>query len=261
MPSTASNVGPLALPLAATPGPVDDPTLSGLAAYLAFRLNADLNGKLAVLNTGRGSDGSPVTAAVMAVNVYNRNPFKPIPLFLRGKQDGAQPTLPALYVWSDVDKGQRYSQLHGMRERQVKAAWIFAEATLPGWDVDRYGLRGAACASMFRALDEKWDPAYNPRETITVQLSLCGEGLVYQGSEQTYVAGRPSPRGAEQPVVRAYPVATVSFLAYERQDGMTALPSEAMPDLALVTSVGEDPAEALEVGEHVVPAPPYLDSV
>ena len=265
MPSSASTVGPLALPVpaGAALSAIDDPTLSGLGAYLAYWLNFDLNPKLASLRTGRSSDGSAVTTAVPAGNVFAWDPLKPIPLFVRGKQDGAAYTLPALYLSSTVDKRKPWSQLHGMRERVVRAAWIFTEATLPGWQVDRYGLRAAACATLFRAIEQGYHPGYNAQETIAVQLCLAGHGILYQGSEQVMLSVRPMTKAgqAEQPVVRAFPAAIATYLVYEREDGMTALPSEAASDLALATSVGDDPLEALQVAERVVPAPPYPDSV
>ncbi len=265
MPTSASTVGPFVLPVpaGAALSAVDDPTLSGLGAYLAFWLNFDLNPKLASLQTGRSADGSAVTTAVPTGNIFPWDPLKPLPLFIRGKQDGAAYNLPALYVSSVADKRKSWSQLHGMRERQVKVCWIFAEATLPGWQVDRYGLRACACATLFRAVEQRYHPGYNARETIAVQLSLAGEGIVYQGAEQVMLSVRPTTKAgqAEQPVVRAYPAVIASYLVYEREDGMMATPADATQDLALVTSVGDDPQFALEVAEHVVPAPPYPDDV
>ena len=266
MPSTASFVGPLALPIppGAPQSALDDPTLSGLGAYLAFCLNWDLDAKLTSLQTGRDSDATAISTAVPAGNVFPWNPLKPSAHFTRGAQDGAAYSLPALYLWDDKDREKGWSQLHKMRERAVTVAWIFEEALLPGWNVDRYGLRPAVAASIERAISEKYHPAYNSRETIAVQLSLAGEGIVYQGAERGMLSPRPDqrgmPLGSDQPAVRAYPCVMVSLLVYERIEGFTALPTEVTPDLAVVTSTGPDPQDPLYVGTRVVPAPPYPES-
>lgn len=269
MPSVASAVGPLALPVpAGAPfSPLDDPTLSGLGAYLAYWLRGDLDPKLTSLQTGRDSDAAPLVTAVPSGNVFPWNPLKPSAHFTRGKGDGGANPLPALYLWDDTDKGKGWSQLYGMRERAVKVCWIFEEAVLPGWEVDRYGLRAAARATLFRAIDLRYHPSYptpSAPAAIAVLLDLAGEGIVYQGSEQGMLAPRPDQRGAplgsDQPVVRAYPYATVNLLVYERADGFTAVPSDATPDLSVVTATGDDPQAALVVGTRVVPAPPYPET-
>jgi hypothetical protein len=261
MPSPASSVGPLALPIpaGASHSAVDDPTLTGLGAYLAYALNQDLNAKLASLETRR-DDGSLVATAVPAGNVYCWDPTKPNAFFTRGKGDGAPYPLPALYLWDDSDKRKPWSQLYGMRERAVSVAWIFEEALLPGWQIDRFGLRGAACATLFRVIDEGWNPSYSGT-AIAVLLQLAGHGIVYQGSRRVMLSPVvEAVQGSDQPMVRAYPCALASYLVYERDNGLTALPSEAAQDLLLKTGVGEDPGAPLPVGNRVVPAPPYPES-
>jgi hypothetical protein len=266
MPSTASYVGPLALPVpaGAAQSALDDPTLSGLGAYLAFCLRFDLNAKLTSLQTGRESDATAISSAVPTGNVFCWNPLKPTAHFTRGAGDGETYPLPALYLWDDKDREKGWSQLHKMRERAVTVAWIFEEAVLPGWNVDRYGLRPAVAGSIQRAISEKYHPAYNARQTIAVQLDLAGEGIVYQGSERGVLSPRPdqrgTPLGSDQPTVRAYPCVMASLLVYERVEGFTALPSEVAGDTSVVTSTGPDPQNPVRVGTRVVPAPPYTES-
>lgn len=264
MPSAASSVGPLALPLApGQPGSaVDDPTLTGFGAYLAYWLNSDLNAKLASLQPARTVDGSLITAAVPSGNVFPWNPTKPNAFFTRGQGDGAPYPLPALYIWDDADKRAPFSQLHGMRERAVRVAWIFEDALLPDWLVDRHGLRAAACATLFRAVEQGWHPGYNSRQTIAVQLALAGRGIVYQGSERAMLSPVvDAPQGSDQPAVRAFPAAVASYLVYERENGPTATAAEQAPDLLVRTAMHQDGdvAKALNIATKVAPAPPYLE--
>lgn len=259
MPAPASTVGPLVRPVPAGAlfSAVDDPTLSGLGAYFAFWLNYDLNAKLTSLQTTR-EDGSLITQAVPAGNVFCWSPFKPNAFFTRGQGDGAEHPLPALYVWDESDKGRRFSQLYGMRERAIKAAWIFDQALFPGWLEDRFGLRAAACATLFAAIEQRYHPGFNPRAAITVQLSLSGEGIRYDGSERGAMAPRPDTvTGSDQPNVRTYPTAIVSLTVWEREDGQTALPSDATPDLQVSIATGDDPGRPLPAWTPVFPAPPY----
>jgi hypothetical protein len=265
MPSSIGTVGPLQLPLppGAANSAVDDPTLAGLAAFLAFWLNYDLNAKLASLNTGRSDDGSPVITAVPVGNVFLWNPTKPTAFFTRGAGDGAAHPLPALYVWDDKDKRAPFGQVRGMRERTVMAAWIFEEALLPAWHVDRHGLRAAACATLFRAIEQGWHEAYTTREHIAVQLGLAGHGIVYQGSERTMLSPLyDQVQGSDQPAIRAYPVALASYQVFESEDGKTATPADATPDLQVRTGVNEsgDIVNALPLGLRVLPPPPYETS-
>jgi hypothetical protein len=263
MPTPSSTVGPLVLPVpaGAPNSAVDDPTLTGLGAYLAFWLNADLNTKLVSLGTSR-DDASTVVSAVPEGNVFCWDPRTPNATFARGKGDGETYPLPALYLWDAADKRVMWSQLYAMRERQVMAAWIFEEAELPGWQVDRYGLRAAACATLFRAIEQGWHPSYNSRATIAEQLSLAGHGILYQGSQRVMLSPIVDQvQGSDQPQVRAYPCALASYLVWEREDGQTPLPTETTPpDLLVKVGVGADPQNALPAGSRVVPAPPYTTS-
>lgn len=260
MPTPTSSVGPLTLPIppGATYSPVDDPTLTGLGAHFAFWLNYDLNTKLASLQTSREQpDGSIITTAVPTNNVFCWNPLKPNGFFTRGKGDGGAHPLPALYLWDDSDKGKPWSQLYGMRERAVKVAWIFEQQLFPDDLIDRFGLRAAACATLFRAVEQKYHPGF-ANVAIAVQLDLAGEGIIYQGSERGVLAPRvDTVPGSDQPKVRVYPTSIASLLVYEREDGPIATAADATPDLTVGQSVGDDPANPLLVRKTVIPAPPY----
>lgn len=259
MPTATSTVGPLDMPLpaGATESAVDDPTLSGLARYLAFWLNLDLNTKLANL-PGTSSTAVPVD------NVFLWDPGK---YFVRGRGDGASSPIPALYLWR-MGRSQyaRYSTVYDMRLSTIGLLWAFDELVLPGSFEDRYGLVGAADASLFRAVQLGYHPSYTPvggraGTHIAVALSLCAHGVLYDGGEQGLLSPIPEATeargvGGDGPVLRAYPSLRGTFRVWERVNGYLPLATDAAPELAVTMGVTDgDPSAPLPFFQRYLPGP------
>ncbi len=259
MPSIVSAVGPLTLPLPAgvAQSPIVDPTVAGLAAYLAHWLNAELNAKLANL-VGTSAE------AVPAGNIFLWDPAR---YFVRGRQDGDPSPLPALYVWRQGrSRAQDYSTCHKMREQTIGVSWIFEELVLPGSMEDRYGLTGAADAVFLKAADWRLHPTYSHGggpvgQPIATSLSLSGWGARYDGAESVMTSPIPAVSeargaGSDGAVLRAFPTLSGTWTVWERSEGRLPLLTDAQDDVLVTSSVTDgDPSDPLLFFEHYLQAP------
>jgi hypothetical protein len=145
-----SQLGGLTLPIPAgvANSEIDDPVVSGLAAYLAFYLNDALNTKLANLS-GTSAEAVPSTNTFL---------WDPSTYFVRGRGDGDASPFPALYVWWDGRSQHalgRETLIYDCRERLISVMYLFEELNFPGAANARRGLLGAVDAVFFKA-GERW---------------------------------------------------------------------------------------------------------
>jgi len=252
MPTTTSTVGGATLPLpaGALNSAIDDPTVSGLAAYLRHWIRSDINAKLANLQ-GTSPD------AVPAANVFHWNPLQPSALFTRGAGDGAASPFPALYVWGGRGKLVEQTTLHHAEEREIGVLWLFDELALPGALVDRYGLRNAVAKALERAISLRYHPTFDGGTPIAVSLRLSGRGVVLSSCEPGMLSPIPATVGrgeaADQPAVHAYPAVSATLLVWERVEAMQPESGD-VGDVYAADYVGSaDVLAPMAVGERVLP--------
>jgi hypothetical protein len=239
VPSNASAIGTLSLPLAAGAAntSLDDTLVLGLLDYFAFWLNGSLNAKLANMQ------GQPPTA----VPLGRRYPYNPERAFVRT-------AIPALYMWrDDGPDGTRYEQHTILRLRRVsvvRALYLFSEQVIPSGAVVMNGLRTAVDATLLAATEYGYrgDYGYGGSPLGTpIQQSLKFEGWQYLGSEGGImwklpgdVAVSPAPgKGGDGAVQRGFPAVRAAWEILELADLRDA--SDTQLDSTLATKLdGED---------------------
>ncbi len=255
MPTSASSVAALDLPLA--PGALNsavlDTSVDGLLAYFAFWLQYDLNTKLANL-MGTSADACP------AANRFPWNPMEPSKTFVRGRQDGNTSPFPALYLWLDKAKAKPYTTIYDLRDRKGGILWVFDELTLPGGLVDRYGLRAAVEATIWRAASLARHPGFGLPggplgQPIDVALKLSAMGFWVDNAQQGFMSPiTENVQGSDQPVVHAYPTMLCELNCQEQIEVEQALDSDMANDPSLQSNIGTgDPARPLAFGKHYLP--------
>lgn len=262
MPSSAFSIGLLDYPVQASGADpaIGDPVLYGLADYFRFWLRDGLNGALATV-VGTSDD------AVPEANVFFWDPAQ---YFTRGRGDGAANTVPSLFVWRMGSKIVRSSITDVLRRSQIGVCWIFDELTLPAALGRRYGLAAAADAIFMTACDRTYHPLYGysgdaAGTSIAVSLKLGGAypWLDYEGGQGGLLSPVPQSlqaqiRGADQPVVRAFPCLRASLVIHERiGDFLPKDPDEVAQDIATTIAVGSsDATGSVEVLSGVLPGGP-----
>jgi hypothetical protein len=262
MPSTNLAIGPLDLPVPASAADVaiHDPVVRGLADYFRHWLRDGLNGALSNL-LGTASD------AVPADNVFY---WEPASYFTRGRGDGAASPVPSLFVWRMGSKTVRTSITDVLRRSQIGVCWIFDELTLPAAWEDRYGLCPAADALLMAACERAYHPSYGYNgdaigTSIAVSLKLAGTypWLDYEGGQAGMLSPVPQAlqaqiRGADQPVVHAFPCIRASLVIHERIGDFLPLdPDEVGRDIQTTIAVGSsDATGSVEVLSGVLPGGP-----
>jgi hypothetical protein len=264
MPSPASSVGNIAIPVTvgATDDPIVDTTVTGLLGYLQFWTQYALNPKLATMTA------PPVPDACPSANCYPVNVSSLVARFNK----------PALFLWWDGKSVTvPWTSIIDLRQRDLAAFWVFDRVV----DIDaltRYaGLTSALDAAWTRAVSKRAHPGYAPpgcRLGTALYIALGLHELTYLGGqpgilqEQATTSARAAavqtgpPRfskGTSIGIVSGYPCLKATFRVLEQVGPDTALPSDATPDLRVVTSLGGtgDPAHALAMPNRIVPAPPY----
>lgn len=138
MPSNATNVGALRLPVPASDisAGFDDPLVIALLDYLSHWLNWGLNARLAV-QLGTSDEAVPTA---------NRFPFDPGRVFVRR-------AVPALYCWCPGESVElvQWTMMQRMSRRTVHAVWIFDQLVTPSGATMRNGLLRAADALLMQA--------------------------------------------------------------------------------------------------------------
>jgi hypothetical protein len=236
MPSSSGPIGPLALPIpaGATNAPIDDPAISGILDYLAFRLRDDLNAKLATIQ-GTSADACPVP---------NRFAWNPNTWFVRN-------SFPALYVWHDgKSEYVQRSLYYWMRKRTIHALYVFDELVAPGGLNARAGLISAVDASFLKAADAGRHPDYGwngdpPGTALWVSLQLIG--FRYSGGTPGWMAGIPAQGSGTGPndgaISRGYPSLLGTFWILERvRDETVSAPADSQGTSATTIATNDDPA-------------------
>ncbi len=245
MPSNASAVGKLALPLPSTPAnsSLDDPLLLGLLDYFAFWLNANLNPKLASMGAGQAAE---------AVPAGKRYPYNPERAFVRT-------AIPALYMWRGDRPGdvryERWTIWQQRRITMVRALWLYSEQVIPTGAVTQNGLLTAADSTLWTATEYGYrnDYAYNggPAGQV-IWKTLKVEGYEYLGSDAGILWKLPgdSPVGASSPgrggdgaAQRGYPALQASWEIHELLEPRDA--DALQGDSRLSTSI-----DGLPIGER-----------
>ena len=142
-------VGPLDLPLEAVGATLADPVVTALLPYLSHCLNADLNPRLALM-TGTSAEAAPAT------NLFAWDPTEP-------RAHNVRLPVPSLFVWwGGESQLQQLGPLLWVRERTLRAIYVFDE--LPGLDqfAARTGLLNAVDASLAKAAQRDRHPTYAP---------------------------------------------------------------------------------------------------
>lgn len=228
-----SYVGALQLPVpAGEPNSrLADPTVRGLAAYLAFALRTDLNAKLTAL-LGMSADACP------EANVYW---WDPNTTFVRD-------SFPSLYLWwPGQSRVFQKTHVHSHRERELFGMYIFEETTSPTGRRARSGLLAAVDAVLSKAAERGRDAAHTPLvagafhgQSLANALNLANWDFL--GSTQSQflaeVPGASSAPGgpAEGHVKTGYP-ALLFKLQVEERIGDDVLPSSDVQDADLTMTI------------------------
>jgi hypothetical protein len=264
MPTPASSVGNVAIPVpaGAPDAPVVDTTVAGLLGYLQYWAQFALNPKLATMTA------PPIADACPTANCYPYNPSKLVQKF----------NTPALFVWWDGKSTfVPWTQVIDLRQRDITALYVFGRVKDPPELTIYSGLIGALDAAWQRAISRRAHPSYAPpgyRLGTALYIALGLHDLSYLGGQegmlQELVTG--SARAASQQtgvhrlgkgnantIVSGYPSLKATFRVLEQVEPDQALDADVTPDLLISTSTTElgDLENALPVGGHVVPAPPY----
>jgi hypothetical protein len=246
MPNNSSTVGGLTLPLpaGALNASFDDPTVVGLADFLAFMLNDCLNAKLANM---QGTSAQ----AVPAGSVF---PYDPGAYFVRN-------AIPALYVWwPGRSRRTPWTPLYDVRERTILALYVYDELVAPGALLPRNGLVAAVDAVFFRAAEHGYHPSYgyggDPPGTPLYK-SIGIKGWAYDGGEAGFITA--IPRQSEGPgfgegdgnIARGYPSLRAAFTVYEVVGRMGKPESPADDNNLLQFGVYATEEEPITNGVHI----------
>lgn len=229
-----------------------DPTVDGLLAYFSFWLQYDLNAKLANMQ-GTSSDACPTT------NRFGWDPTAPSATFIRGRQDSNASPFPALYLWLDKGKAKPYTTIYDLRDRTGGIMWIFDELILPGALVDRYGLRAAVEATLFRAASLARHPGFALNggplgQPVDVALQLSAMGFWIDNCQQGFMSPVTAPSGSDQPAVHAYPTVRCELHAQEQIEMEQPTDGDMANDPSLQSNIGTgDPARPLPFGKKYLP--------
>lgn len=203
MPNPSANVGGYRLPLSAENAneEIADPAVVGIADFLRFTLRSLLNGRLALMH-GTAAD------AVPEGHVF---PYDPAKYFVRNG-------LPALYVWwSGTGTRVPWTLQVDLRQRQIRALYVFDELVAPGALKPRHGLMAAVDAAFALAAEEGYHPDYGePPETPLIEaLSLAR--WTYDGGEAGFLEALPVAAGdLDGATQRGFPCLQGTFTVLER---------------------------------------------
>jgi hypothetical protein len=186
MPTEASSVGSLALPLevGAANTAILDPALSGLLAYFAHWLNYDLNAKLA-------SMAGVADEAVPSGRAY---PYDPGAAFSRRD-------IPALYMWRSAQRNIHYSLIQDALESELTALWVFSEREVPTSVGAVAGLFHAVNSTFARATMIGRHSTFAPsglEPGVGIREAYDLEGIEYLGAESGIIFAVPGQRAATQ---------------------------------------------------------------
>ncbi len=258
MPTPASAVGSLALPLPAgvADSAIDDPTVHGLALYFQHWLRYDLNAKLA---------SRPATASDVCPHLFFWSSLDPAPTFVRGDGNGTL-AFPALYLWGGDGRVVQQTTVRDAEEREIVALWIFQELAIPGAMPDHYGLRNAVAKSLERAISLRAHPTFSLNggsmgQPIATAVGLSGRGIMVKSVKPGMLS--PIPKGvgtdqqADQPNLHAFPSVEMRLTVWERIEQMQPVPGDVARAVRVgIGTMGLDPNDPLPTDERYLQAPP-----
>lgn len=249
----SSLVGALELPVPAgtSNSKLADPTVIGLASFIAYALRLDLNDKLGAM-LGMSADACPST------NVFT---FDPDTYFVRE-------SFPALYLWwPGQSKYEQMTHVFGQRTRELAGMYVFQETLAPRGMRSRAGLLAAADASIAKALDRGRYVGHTPDiagaydgQSIASALNLTA--LDYVGSTQVRMLAMvpessAAPGGPPEGHVKTgYPALIFKIVVAERvfDDAIDSTVRDADVSFTLETNDG-DFTDPLSLGETYLYAP------
>lgn len=168
MPSTVSTIGGLTLPIPAgiAGQRVVDPAVDCILAFLGWTLRDTLDARLA-MHTGLTATGTPATAVATA-NQFGHSPLEP-------RAHKVRLPVPSLFLWWDGDSISReWTVCYRVRERQLKALWMFPELASIDEMQRRRGLWAAADSSLARCAERGRHPLYGWTDPVSGTVHLPG---------------------------------------------------------------------------------------
>jgi hypothetical protein len=185
MPTNASSVGPLDIPIPEVGGYVGfaDPVAVGFADYFAFWIRYGINEKF------RDSTTS-IEYVLPEANVF---PYDPTENWVRND-------IPALYVWwSGESRRVERTITQAMRVRNFRIFYVAKEVKRPKGARVFSGMAAAVDAIMFQACEQgfHYDYGYNGATPGTpIQTSLKLRGWVYERGKEDFVQKIPNVAAA-----------------------------------------------------------------
>lgn len=210
---TASRVGAVQLPLAAgaVGATVADPLVVGLADYLAWHLNNDLSARF---GQHYAKTPSYAATAVPPGNAFAYSPLAPWASWVKLP-------VPGLWIWWEGEDAQRdWTLVYRVRERELRALYVWDELPANAETVRRAGIANAVAACLHRACARGRHASYaygtspagmplyqalGARGELTVELLGCAATRFGIGDPATVSPGvwPPQKSGQDFPAVAA----------------------------------------------------------
>lgn len=256
MPSETSAVGPLVVPVAATPVGTNfaDPFVDTLLDFSAFYLKNALDTRLASIRPpGTVSDAVPVT---------NRFTFDP----LEPRGINKHMPLPALFVfWTGESRRVEFTQLYTYRVRDIDLLYVYEELPSLSSLEERRGWSNAVDAALHKMGERQRHDVYSPPDGspgMTLYQALAPLGVV----KWEYMGGKPGRFGIDEgPLAerraartsgRDWPAVKGRFEVWERVQQRTLDdPLDVMTDMQLTINGGSESDQTVLVMERIMPAP------
>lgn len=252
-----NTVGSMALPLDAGTlnDGIDDPTITGLLAYLAHWIKEALDARLAMLE-------GPTTAGAItdACPVAHRFAFDHGGSFMRPLPDTGTAPLPGLWAWERSATWRQETMYWSAVERTIVVHYIFPELVTPSGPGRRNGLMSAAMRAIATGIERGRHPSFSldggpagvplfrslGLQSIDLASATPGRLEVIPGGAATGT-GRTNTSGT---VHRFYPTLEVVLTVVERIGANDAEgPDQA--DAAFAFASGDDANDGLDVLERV----------